>query len=123
MTINDRICEIIKSNKKFTQKGMADSIGTASSTVNNWLKSGRAIPAEYVVSIADYLNVSCEFLLTGSEKSALPYVSAKDQEWLSLIHQLPDDAQAEFRGEIKGYLKRMKAEESVAADQQIKMAN
>lgn len=120
MTINERICEIIKLNKKFTQKGMADSIGIASSTVNNWLKSGRAIPAEYVVPIADYLNVSYEYLLTG--KNSKIAFSKDDEIWLSLIHQLPDDAQAEFRGEIKGYLKRMRIEESVAADPPLKQA-
>ncbi|WP_283682745.1 helix-turn-helix domain-containing protein [Parablautia sp. Marseille-Q6255] len=38
-----------------------------------------------------------------------------DSEWLSLIHKLPRDAQIEFRGEIKGYLKRYE-QESVAAE-------
>ena len=42
--------------------------------------------------------------------------STEDRQWLSLIHQLPAEIQLEFRGEIKGYLKRLK-EETVAAEE------
>ena len=53
-------------------------------------------------------------MLIGKETSSIP-ISQEDQEWLSLIHQLPLKAQYEFKGELKGYLKRFD-EESVAAN-------
>ena len=49
------------------------------------------------------------------------FISDEDAEWLSLIHQLPTEALYEFRGEIKGYLRRYE-HESVAAEQPIRKA-
>ena len=39
-----------------------------------------------------------------------------DSQWLSLIHQLPRDAQIEFKGELKGYLKCLKRQEEDAVE-------
>lgn len=118
ITINERITEILYSNKNLTQKNLAISIGIAASTVNNWLKLGRSIPAEFIIPISEFLGVGCEYLLTG-KKSAKTLLNDTDAEWLSLIHQLPREAQIEFRGEIKGYLKHLN-ETSVAADDNLK---
>lgn len=102
-----------------TQKQLAKVIGVATSTVNNWLKLGRSIPAEYIIPISEFLEVDCEFLLSGKHQ-AKPQstISNDDLKWLELIHQLPIEIQYEFRGEIKGYLKRLN-EESVAADESL----
>lgn len=120
MTINERISEILTSHKELTQKNMAYSIGVASSTVNNWLKLGRSIPSEFIIPISEYLGIDSHYLLTGIPLINNTYsTNSEDDEWLSLIHQLPTEAQHEFRGEIKGYLKRLN-EESVAADPPLK---
>lgn len=96
-----------------TQKQLATEIGVAASTVNNWLKLGRSIPAEYIIPIS-------EFLLSGNHQiQNTSLISNEDLKWLELIHQLPPEAQYEFRGELKGYLKRLN-EESVAADTSMK---
>lgn len=117
MTINERISEILSSHNELTQKKLAQTIGVATSTINNWLKLGRSIPAEYIIPISEFLEVSCEFLLTGNNITAPKILySESDMKWLSLIHQLPPEAQYEFRGEIKGYLKRIN-EESVATNE------
>ena len=120
MTINERIVEALKTGKGTTQKGLAASIGVSTSTVNNWLKLGRSIPAEYIIPISEFLNMSSYYLLTGRANPSLD-IPKEDAEWLSLIHQLPPEAQIEFRGELKGYLKRYQ-EESVAADVSLKQA-
>lgn len=119
ITINDRIIEILHKNKDLTQKQLAQSIGVATSTVNNWLKLGRSIPAEFVIPICEFFNISCDFLLTGEEKNREMEFSSNDVEWLSLIHQLPLEAQYEFRGELRGYLKHLN-KSSVAADDSLK---
>ena len=72
----------------------------------------------YDTTGATPLSVDCEYCpYCGSEsrykaeglfdlpKGGSQIMSKNDKEWLSLIHQLPPDAQQEFRGEIKGYLK------------------
>lgn len=60
------------------------------------------------------LNTSTDYLLTGNH-NINANVSQEDIEWLSLIHQLPEKKQIEFKGELKGYLKCLE-ESSVAAD-------
>lgn len=119
MTINERISEILASNKELTQKNMAGFIGVASSTVNNWLKLGRSIPSEFIIPISEYLRIDSHYLLTGVQSINAYNINSEDNEWLSLIHQLPTKAQHEFRGEIKGYLKRLN-EESIAVDEPLK---
>ena len=60
------------------------------------------------------MNISVFYLLTGENK----YNSAQDsedREWLDMIKKLPKEAQLEFKGELKGYIKRL-SEESVAAE-------
>lgn len=81
---------------------------------------GRSIPAEYIILISEFLRVDCEFLLSGNHQiQNTSLISNEDLKWLELIHQLPPEAQYEFRGELKGYLKRLN-EESVAADTSMK---
>lgn len=93
-------------------------LGINTSTMTNWKQRGTDPPAKYIAPICEFLGVDCELLLTG-EKKSFPYVSSEDAEWLFLIHQLPPEAQYEFRGEIKGYLKCLN-KESVAADEPLK---
>ena len=59
--------------------------------------------ADNLLKIAHSLNTSCEFLLTGIEQKYR--CSEFESEVLSLFRSLPHDAQLEFRGELKGYIK------------------
>ena len=79
------------------------------------LKQGRAksLSADKVIKIAKYFGVSTDYILLG-EKSVS--ISQEDQDILKLFHQLPHDAQLEFRGELKGYIKCLKRQEEDAAE-------
>ena len=65
--------------------------------------------ADNLLKIAHSLNTSCEFLLTGIEQKYR--CSEFESEVLSLFRSLPHDAQLEFRGELKGYIKCLKQQE------------
>ena len=64
-------------------------------------------------TIANFLCVSLDYLLTGQERPAIieqaeiqePKLSAMDKELLDLFHELPMSKQYEFMGEIKGFLR------------------
>lgn len=114
--VNERIAELIKSNKSLTQKDMASFIGVPASTVNNWLKLGRSIPIEYTIPISEFLGVTCEFLLTGKEER-LHSTPTADQAWLDLIHALPEDAQNDFRGAMRLYIELHGAAETVQKEE------
>lgn len=113
MTIGNRVLTLLN-EKGLKQKDLADYLGTKPSTVNGWKEPNRNPSSDLIVRICEFLGTSYEFILTGTEKITHSY-SSEDSEWLSLIHQLPKEAKYEFRGELKGYIKRLN-EESVAAD-------
>ena len=109
--INERITNLLSSNSAFSQKDLANYIGKQPSTLSNWLLKDREIPSSYLIPICEYLNVSLNYLLTGSEiESSNVTTSTSDQEWLDLIHQLPEDVQREYKAEIKGYIKALNKE-------------
>ena len=62
-----RIEELLKEKKK-TQKDMVVHIGVSAQSFTNW-KARNSIPsADIAVKIAQFLNTSVEYLVTGEEK-------------------------------------------------------
>lgn len=84
--------------------------GLGRGTIRKW--DTNCPSSDKLLKVANLLNVTVDFLLTGREASLS--LSKEDEEWLSLIHELPPEVRAEFKGEIKGYLRY--AGKSVAAD-------
>ncbi len=111
MSLVERI-KNLADNKSLNIKQLEIELGFANGSIRRWDASSPS--AEKLYKLANFLNTSCEYLLTGKEQLS-SNISTSDAEWLSLIHQLPIEAQYEFRGEIKGYLKRYE-QESVAAE-------
>lgn len=110
MDLFERI-KSISQNQGFNIKALEQQAGFGNGTIRRW---GTNIPsADKLLKIANLLNTTCEYLLTGKESAST--FSHEDMEWLSLIHQLPEEKRYEFKGELKGYLKRLN-EESVAAE-------
>lgn len=87
------------------------------STMTNWKNRGTDPPAKYIIPICEFLNVSCEYFLTGKEEPASTNLSIDDAEWLTLIHKLPESKRNEFKARIAGYLECY--DESVAADKNL----
>lgn len=116
MTISERMFQIMEEKGK-RSVDLASILDVGTGQISTWKKRNSDPPAKYIPLICEFLNVPYDFLLTGNETPTV--ISSDDAEWLSLIHRLPPKAQCEFRGEIKGYLKRLN-EESVAADESLK---
>lgn len=120
--INTRILDLIQ-KKALSQKDLAKHTNVSAAAVNNWLKADRKIPADLIVPISEFLDVSPHYLLTGTEK--FQSISEEDAEWLNLIHQLPLEGRLEFKGELKGYIKgysQKTKEESGKADSSLSKA-
>ena len=112
MTLVNRIKSLAK-EKNTTIKHLEVSSGLGNGTIRRWDDSPPS--ADKLLKIANVLNVTMDYLMAGNEATQSNTLSLDDAEWLSLIHKLPPKAQSEFKGELKGYLKRFD-EESVAAD-------
>lgn len=102
MTVNERVSSVLKS-KKATQRDLAAEIGVSTSTLNNWLKLGRDIPAQYIVPICEFLNTSPAYLLTGGEtkKAPAPGISENGREMLELYEKLPEREQLLLIGRLQ----------------------
>lgn len=110
MIINRILCLLEEKHLKAVD--LCRYIGINTSTMTNWKNRGTDPPAKLIHPICEFLGVSCEYLLTGQQEAKL--IGSEYAEWISLIQKLPREAQLEFKGELKGYIKHM--EESVAAD-------
>lgn len=113
MTIAERIFQIIDT-KKITQKSFAEAIGANEKTVSTW-RSGRKPPIEKIVPIAQALDISVLFLLTGEESpDAELYLSQEERRLLDDYRSL-DEKQKVNVSEYTASLAKLARLESVEA--------
>lgn len=107
----DRILALLKENG-ITAKKLTSDLEISNSSVSDW-KKGSKPSCDVVVKLAKYFGVSTDYILLGKES---PSISKEDLDFLKMFHQLPRDAQLEFRGELKGYLKCLKQQKEDAVE-------
>lgn len=112
MTISQRIFLILK-EKKLKQKELAKRTGISESAISDWKKKGTNPAAENISAIADFLEVSLEYLVTGKEKSlSLP---DDELELLTYYKELPEREQMKLIGRASAlaevYKEQVEAEE------------
>lgn len=81
---------------KITQKQLAESIGASQSNVSDWL-NGKTLPsAEKLVAIADFFNVTVDYLLgrtdeiTPAEDAATPLTDSVRGKFYDELNQLSE---------------------------------
>ncbi len=116
MTISQRIFNILK-EKKLKQKDLAAYTGISTSAISAWNKNNTNPAAESISTIADFLGVSIEYLLTGKEKS--PSLPNDEQELLSYYKKLPEREQMKLIGRASALAEMY--EEQVQRDSLITM--
>ena len=79
MTINERIFNLLK-EKKHTQKYFSQKTGIPETTISTWKKRNTDPAAHFLFDIANFLDVSLEFLLTGNEENININSKLKDDE-------------------------------------------
>ena len=68
MTIIERILEIAE-QKNIKQVEIANLLNKGTSQITSWKQRGCNPPAEYIPAIAELLNVSINYLMTGAEEN------------------------------------------------------
>lgn len=103
MTICERLFETLE-KKGLKSVDLADYIHVGTGQISTWKKRNTDPPAKYLSSICEFLNVSTDYLLTGTDNEQ-KYIkpTLNEKELLDLFHQLPE------RNQIKliGYVERM----------------
>lgn len=90
----NRIITLLRKERGITQKQAASDLGVSQALLSHYEKGIRECGLEFVVKVADYYNVSCDYLLGRSA----------DRSGLTLnIEDLPEDetrADSKYRGSI-----------------------
>lgn len=98
MNISQKVQDELKKHN-LTQKELSNHLSIATSTINNWIKLNRSIPAEYIIPICEFLNITPYYLLTGKEKEE--FENIPEQELLESYRKLSDFEKGEVLGDIK----------------------
>lgn len=98
---------LLLDEKSLKMADLCRHLGINTSTMTNWKKRNTDPPAKYIIPICEFLSVDCEFLLSGQHKKTTEILSIEDSEWLTLLNQLPPEKKLEFKGELKGYIRRL----------------
>ncbi len=72
--------------------------------MSTWKARTNDPPAKYMKTIADFLGVSLDYLMTGQEAPVRKTTTPEEDELLALFRSLPEPKKYEFVGELKGFL-------------------
>jgi len=100
MDIVDRIYYLLH-EKRLSAKSLADYAGISTGNVSDW-KARKSKPGiNALPKIAEYLEVSLDYLLTGEEPMPKE-LDAEQRELIKLYDALSEVQRAEMRGYLKG---------------------
>lgn len=102
--IVDRIDKLL-THRNETRKDLAKSLNISPSSISNWSKRGTIPAADIACNIAEYLNVSLEWLLTGKESEGFE-CSKEEKELLSSLRLLDERDRQEILDLIEIKLNR-----------------
>ena len=94
MSIIERILHIAE-QKNIKQIEIAKVINKETSIITNWRKRNCNPPAEYISAIAELLNVSICYLMTGAEESS-DILTQDEKELLENFRNISESEQKEL---------------------------
>ena len=106
MTICERMFATLDA-KNLMAADLARTLGVGTSQTTSWKNRNTDPPAKYIVQIANFLDVSLEYFLTGVDTSSSKLTSL-EADMLAMFRDLPVEKRHEFVGELKGYLRAVK---------------
>lgn len=71
MTFFERL-QALMDSKQLTQKQLADELSIRQNTISDWKNKGNLPQGETAIKIANYFDISLDYLLTGNLKNELP---------------------------------------------------
>ena len=98
MDILDRISKLLGNRE---QQELTNYLGLKKTAFSDW-KSGKSNSyRKYLIEIAEFFNVSIDFLVYGKEKSSSSELSEEEQECLSVFRELTRDDQMKYIGRMQ----------------------
>lgn len=88
-------------------------MNTKPSTVNGWKNTNRNPSSDLIIPICEFLGVSTDYLLTGSDTPTIETGDPLEQEIMNLVHHLPRGGKEKVKIFITGLNEGL----AVAADE------
>ena len=109
----NRIIELLEENK-VTAKKLTSDLEISSSSISDWKKGKGKPSAETIIKLANYFNVSTDYILLGKNKD-ISIIPSNDSEKkiLSTFRLLNEDNKDIVVGKIKELLKEQKQDEFI----------
>lgn len=98
--IIDRISRLLKEKNKMAVD-LCNALDIQQSTMSTWKARKRNPPAEYMPTIANFLGVSLDYLLSGKEAPPKKTTTAEEDYFLDLYRDLPEREQWRIVGIIE----------------------
>ena len=112
MTISQRVFHLLaKQGKK--QNELSDFTGISTSTISAWNTRGTNPAADTISAIADFFDVSTDYLLTGTEKSSpTENLSENELEMLEVFQKFNEREQLKLIGKLEELLRQKQIKEN-----------
>ena len=114
MTICERMFATLDEKGKIAAD-LCRVLGVGTSQTTSWKKRNVDPPAKYLIQIADFLDVSLEYLLSGKGEKQISQ-SPLEKEMLDKFRMLPEDRQQRVIGVLDVYVSEYDSELREDAD-------
>lgn len=107
-----KLIKQLREGEDLTQKELADILLINRSTLAGYETDNKQPPYHVLVRLANYFDTTVDYLLGRPEKEKAANASENQDimDIVQLAEQLPREALLEFKGELRGYIRRMKHE-------------
>lgn len=116
MSLLTRIKELAEKHS-FSISEIEKNVGLGNGTIRRWDNSPPS--CDKVLKVANLLNVTVDYLLTGKEMSNIDSLSANDQKLISMYKDLDLDGQFAVFNLIKEEQKRIQIEKNSSSNTKI----
>lgn len=103
MEFKNRLVEL-RTHTKNSQQKIANSLGIAQSTYNNYEQGNSEPNIERLKNLADFYNISLDYLVGRDFQNELGFVTDKEKEVLKYFRAMSEENQKIILGECKGVL-------------------
>ena len=94
----------LRKERKISQQELANELNINVMTYNNWEKEKREPNIETLIKLADFYNVTIDYLIGRDYSNDVGYLSDAERELLNNFKQLKPLNQIKILAEIKGIL-------------------
>jgi transcriptional regulator with XRE-family HTH domain len=107
MSLGKRLAKL-REKRGLDQAQLGESLNLSKSTISAYERDTRSPNPEIIVSIAEYFNVSTDYLLRGDIRPQNEIIDEEVHEFLEKINELGEREQEYLRGKVNDWIDMLK---------------